>query len=1090
MTHMIGLWKSLSLKKKLLSLTIIFCLVIFGIATISSNFMIIRLSDQQAAKRWNKDGGFSQVTCFFSKDITVDEFALKSFEKNLELALKEAAINEDERSGRQYISSYSSSGMITVISEQASLEAKAIGIGGDFFFFHPLMLVEGGYFSGNNLMKDYALLDEEAAWRLFGSNDVEGMSVMISGIPHYIAGVYSREEGRMQEAAGLDEMIIFVSYESLNAYGIGESISTYELVAPNPVKKFVFHLTKEKFGYTEDEMMVVENSSRYSIEALISILMDFGVRSMHKGAFSYPYWENLARGYEDIRAVLFLVQAIFLILPSVAIFVVLIRKGRSAIKVAGKFLKNKLSMYGILILALVSLTGCGETSDESKSQASKDYVYNVEALDLKGDEYQTFSLLRGKERIYAYSYNYGGDEGLNPWIDFWTINEDGTIKEKNKIEMDVNSNLYSLCPDGDGAVYAIKNVYPTEPDENGIYKDIYYLIKMSEQGEEIFSINLNDIPQLTEAQQDYFYINGLVIIDNAIYINVLDLCVKFDADGNFEKILKSSNGGSFENVMLYSLENGKAAAVTHEENGVYAAYVDLETGEFTNKTKFPGTSYEYSFYPGIGYDFYMVNSYGVFGYNIGDEDKTQIMNYIDSDLGAYSLYNLIPIDDKSFLATYDDMETYEMTVGRFTKVPPAEVKDKTNLTLACAGMNWDVRTAVVSFNKNSDEYRITVEDYSSLYSTENDYMAGINRLNTDIIAGKIPDILLVDSNMPVDSYIAKGLLEDVKPYIQADEELDINDYMPNIIEAYSVDGKLYSIVPSFMIHTLLAKTSDVGSERGWSVREAKELLASKPEGTELFTFITRDQVLQNCLLTDGLYIDWKNGQCNFESDSFVELLEFAATFPEQIDDALYTEDYWQNYESQWREGKVLCQQVTLSDFRNYNYTAKGTFGEAVTMIGYPTGEGDGSAIIPSMQLSMSAKSKNKDGAYSFLRHFLTKEYQEKIEFGYPISIERLDGMAQDAMKVATYTDENGQVIESPEMYYLNGMEIEIKPITQEEAEALKADLYSITNVYAYDDNLMQIIEEETAAFFSGQKKAEDVADIIQSRVQIYVNENR
>mgnify|MGYP003313636360 CR=1 FL=1 len=57
----------------------------------------------------------------------------------------------------------------------------------------------------------------------------------------------------------------------------------------------------------------------------------------------------------------------------------------------------------------------------------------------------------------------------------------------------------------------------------------------------------------------------------------------------------------------------------------------------------------------------------------------------------------------------------------------------------------------------------------------------------------------------------------------------------------------------------------------------------------------------------------------------------------------------------------------------------------------------------------------------------------------------------------TYTDENGQMIESPEMYYLNGMEIEIEPMTEAEAEALKENLYSITNVYTYDENLMRII---------------------------------
>jgi hypothetical protein len=35
-----------------------------------------------------------------------------------------------------------------------------------------------------------------------------------------------------------------------------------------------------------------------------------------------------------------------------------------------------------------------------------------------------------------------------------------------------------------------------------------------------------------------------------------------------------------------------------------------------------------------------------------------------------------------------------------------------------------------------------------------------------------------------------------------------------------------------------------------------------------------------------------------------------------------------------------------------------------------------------------------------------------------------------------------------------------------------------------------IVDEETAAFFAGQKTAREVAEIIESRVQVYVNEVR
>ena len=53
-----------------------------------------------------------------------------------------------------------------------------------------------------------------------------------------------------------------------------------------------------------------------------------------------------------------------------------------------------------------------------------------------------------------------------------------------------------------------------------------------------------------------------------------------------------------------------------------------------------------------------------------------------------------------------------------------------------------------------------------------DYTAGITKLNADIAAGNVPDIMVINNQLPVNSYIEKGLFEDLNPYIEKDEELD------------------------------------------------------------------------------------------------------------------------------------------------------------------------------------------------------------------------------------------------------------------------------------------------------------------------------
>ncbi len=325
-------FSALTLKQMVFSLIVICSLILWLILTLWSNHEINGLIDQQAAARWDEDGGSAQVSCFLSESVEFDELKIVGFEKELEKSLLEvlpADAQSGENGKRLFVDAYSSLGKITVNSERSTLEANAVGIGGDFFLFHPLQLVSGGYFSGNDLMKDSIILDEDAAWQLFGSSDIAGQSVMIGNVPHYVAGVVKRQEGRFAESAGLKETVIYVSNETLADYGKGGGISIYEVTAPNPVKGFIYKCVKEKLGVEENNMVVVENSARYSLEALIPVILEFGSRSMQNYAVKLPYWENIARGWEDIKALVLLFQFIFLLIPGVIIIVFLIIKWKN-----------------------------------------------------------------------------------------------------------------------------------------------------------------------------------------------------------------------------------------------------------------------------------------------------------------------------------------------------------------------------------------------------------------------------------------------------------------------------------------------------------------------------------------------------------------------------------------------------------------------------------------------------------------------------------------------------------------------------------------------------------------------------------------
>lgn len=314
------------MNKRFLGISSGITLLIFLILMFVSSGLGKSLQSQTAAARWSKEGGVSQVSCFFSVNSDMSRDRIEEFEHSIDPALTDASVQQESEnpSARLWVDAYSAGGQINISSDKSSLTANAIGIGGDFFLFHPLELLDGAYFTGNDLMTDYCILDQDAAWQLFGSNDVAGMTVYIAGIPHMVTGVVKRPEGRLYEAAGLDSTLVYVTYDTLSSLGRNNGINHYEVLMPNPVTGFAKQLVQEKLGGSEKETEVLENTTRYNLLSRLKLLAGFGTRSMNGKAIIYPYWENVARGLEDILAVVTLFELVFLLYAIVVALVLFI----------------------------------------------------------------------------------------------------------------------------------------------------------------------------------------------------------------------------------------------------------------------------------------------------------------------------------------------------------------------------------------------------------------------------------------------------------------------------------------------------------------------------------------------------------------------------------------------------------------------------------------------------------------------------------------------------------------------------------------------------------------------------------------------
>lgn len=735
-------------------------------------------------------------------------------------------------------------------------------------------------------------------------------------------------------------------------------------------------------------------------------------------------------------------------------------------------------LTGCIVLMLAA---CGGKGNGGSTASSKEYVYKAEEVPIEKEETSRVNDFYMKDgRMYFFSTCWL-EEGSQVVV--MNSKMDGSDAKSFTIDMKRDSYFSYWNSDEEGNYYAVYDEYLEEgAGEEVYYRDDYYLVKMDSGGKEIWKLPLNS------ENQDYWVKWMHLLPDGRIGVADQGGISFYDTDGKPAGHVTPSedlDGGT------YFLQDGTVVVGTYNDTTSQSVLrkLDVNTGEYSGEYVIPGGSGNYSLYAGADCDFLLVGNGGVYSYNLGDEEIEKRMDFIDSDLSTTYIYELYAVSKEEFYGMMDDEMTGEEVIMKFTKVDPKDVADKAVLTLACNYLNWDVRKHVVEFNKTNPDYRIQITEYAR-YNTDEDGTIGITRLNTDIASGKMPDILLLDYEMPIESYASKGLFEDLYPYIDKDEELNKEDYFPNIMKAFENNGKLYRLAPRFVINTVAGKTADVGDRENWTIQDLKAVMASKPEGMEVFSEMTRGEMLYYSMRMSGdQFIDWESGKCSFNSEDFLSLLEFIKSFPETL-----PEDYYDESRGEWnswfRNGTVLLSQMTLDSFSSYNYTKKGTFGEDITLIGFPSGEGKGSVINSELEIAMSAKSGNKDGAWQFMRYFLTDEYQGAMNYGLPVSIKHAEKLAQEAKKRPSYEDENGNIVEYDDTYYIGGEEIPITPMTQEEVDTVFRFIESVDRLYSGNQELFDIVAEEAAPYFEGQKRAEEVADIIENRVQIYVNENR
>lgn len=434
---------------------------------------------------------------------------------------------------------------------------------------------------------------------------------------------------------------------------------------------------------------------------------------------------------------------------------------------------------------------------------------------------------------------------------------------------------------------------------------------------------------------------------------------------------------------------------------------------------------------------------------------------------------------------------------KYTKTDkPKKVEKKTVLVLATAQSNRFLETAINMFQRENPNISIKIQEYNNASQNPEDFEKYIKSLSTEMMSGAGPDIIDV-KNLPYKKYADKNSLVNLDELISKDKEYDVNKYNTILIDLLKYKKQTYTIPLCFGIQSLVANKDEIGKiqagleDTKWTWQDfisigEKAVKDINGDGNiDQYAFIKMDEgdlfsyLFASCY---NQFVDMENKKANFDSQDFVNLLNMCKQFTDKNLSNPQVYDI-ASYPDASDRGQIVFVPQNIYNYMHYSYV-KTMFNGKSQILSLPSQSKSGGTFVPKLLISINSNSKHVNEAWEFLKFLLSDEVQSQRELGntgFAINKEALKKRFEEDLK------------ESEDIISQNGGSVVINdrktdPLAKEDVSAIEKLINDAQNCNNSEQQISSIINRELTPFFTGQKSAEEVSRIIQSKVETYLNE--
>lgn len=591
-----------------------------------------------------------------------------------------------------------------------------------------------------------------------------------------------------------------------------------------------------------------------------------------------------------------------------------------------------------------------------------------------------------------------------------------------------------------------------------------FLAAFSQEGEELWRTEFGD--SLNQSMQENEVFRLIQDGEGRFYALSMQWIFLFDSTGAYQGEIECPEK-SFLGISPCGEEKVYASYQGDAGQQPFLAEVQFQSKKLTEGKRVLGNG---SLYEGAGNSLILCDSSAVYSCEPDSERVIKLFDFKDYNIINGEIQAITQVDtDEIKMVSWELLNqnsSVELIGLKEAQEGEAEGDGKQVITLL--GINVSFMESlfgevIADFNKQSKDYKVVFEGIGvngDIYSS----------INTRLMAKESADLLYIFDYEDIERYQSKGYLEDLTPYLEQSELIKREDYIEEVLNCFEIDGKLYGMSSGFGIDTLMGRVSELGGTSGWTQEEFLDWMKQHPKTKSQFG-LNKETVLEYCLKGNlDSYMDWETGKAFFEGEYFKELL--STIYGLDTDDNTYYDDW---YQILGQEGTIL-EMVSVGYFERNNIYTELQYGDEVVFIGYPSADGTPRHFLSMACLSILNRSVCKEGAYAFLEYYITHQkcldstyYTKKADFE--------EGLQKTLEREITIVNESGEQENVPAL---------TETQLERQMELLK---------YAVPDSLSaqtvrQLILEEAQAYFRGDKALDDTCRIIQSRVQLYLDENQ